>query len=489
MRHKSINTADGLKEMIPVIIFCLAMAVIILIPLRVMSYGFIPPDDAQRHAAKVISQKNWDEILVLRPGFKADCHPGWHAILGAVQRIGGCDQDALVFFSVIFLFILFCIIPIFFLDFPEAWLASLLAAVVFAPHLIMRLLLGRPFIFTMAVILALCFIWPRLKDKKTPYAAMGILTALVALSAWIHSTSWYLFALPVACFFIAREFRAGTRFAVSAVIGIIIGMSLTGHPFLLLKQTWTLATLAFSGVAARRLLVGEFQPFGGDALIVLFMLGLIAWRKIRGRWNIHVIDNPIFILAAAGWALGFAASRFWTDWGMPAAIFWIMAEINDLFNEKAAMASWRRAFIAFAIAVTLFLAMNADTNSRWTYNLTTEYLSSDEPKQAGWLPEPGGIVYSDDMNVFYQTFFKNPKAQWRYILGFEPVMMLPEDLAILRKIHWNFESGKAFEPWVKKMKPADRLIVRGSYNARPAISGLEWDYAATNTWVGRLPKQ
>lgn len=487
MSHKNSNAADGLKELIPVIVFCLAMAVIICIPLQIMSYGFIPPDDAGRHVAKVISGKNWDEILVVRPEFKMDSHPGWHAILGAIHRISECNQDTLILFSVIFLFVLFCAIPVLFLDFPEAWLASLLSLAVFTPNITFRLFLGRPFIFTMMVVLSICFMWPRLKDKKIPYATMGILTALVAMSTWIHA-SWYLFALPVACFFIAREFRAGTRLAISVVIGIIIGAALTGHPYMFLKQTLTHMMLAFGGVQAKRLLVGEFQPFAGEALMVLFVLIVAVWRKTRGKWDTSTIYNPILILAVTGWALGFVASRFWTDWGMPAAIFWIMVQINDFFAEHMEALSWRRVFVAIAICGTLFLSMTADTNSRWTYNLTTEYLSMDDPQQAEWLPEPGGIIYSNDMRVFYQTFFKNPKAPWRYILGFEPAMMPPEDLAILRKISWNFDSKKAFAPWVAKMGPKDRLIIRGSADAKPAISGLEWNYTATNTWIGRIPK-
>ncbi len=479
---------NNMKEKIPVIIFCIALAVIVAIPLKVISYGFIPPDDAQRHAAKVISGKTWEQILVLRPEFKMDSHPGWHAILGAVYKLTGCGADTLVLFSVAALFILFFLIPIFFLDLPEAWLASFLAIIVIAPHLVMRLFLGRPYIFTMAVILVICFLWPRLKEKKTPYTVMGILAALIALATWIHA-SWYLFALPAVCFLIAGEIRAFKCFGLCAAAGIIAGASLTGHPYLFLKQTLTHMLFAFGNIQARRLLVGEFQPFGGDALMVLLILGILVWRHSRGRWDTKAVYNPIFILAALGWALGFAASRFWTDWGLPAAMFWIMSEIYSAYSKTVKRESWQRLFAACAAAAALFLAVTADANSRWTYNLTAEYLSSDDPKQAEWLPEPGGIVYSDDMNIFYQTFFKNPKAPWRYILGFEPAMMPAEDLAILRKIHWNFEAGQAFEPWVKKMRPEDRLIIRGAKSAKPDIPGLEWHYAATNTWSGRLARR
>ena len=63
--------------------------------------------------------------------------------------------------------------------------------------------------------------------------------------------------------------------------------------------------------------------------------------------------------------------------------------------------------------------------------------------------------------------------------------MPPEDLAILRKIQSNWYASQAYEPWVKKMRPEDRLILlQGS---SPTITALEWTYAANNTWIGRLP--
>jgi hypothetical protein len=38
------------------------------------------------------------------------------------------------------------------------------------------------------------------------------------------------------------------------------------------------------------------------------------------------------------------------------------------------------------------------------------------------------------------------------------------------------------------MTIADRLVLLGGPEIRPAIPELEWAYAATNTWVGRLAK-
>jgi len=112
-------------------------------------------------------------------------------------------------------------------------------------------------------------------------------------------------------------------------------------------------------------------------------------------------------------------------------------------DEQLPFESLKRVFITGGLAASLFLATTTDRDNRWTWNLTAEYLTADNPELAGWLPDKGGILYSPDMLLFYETFFKNPTADWRYAVGFEPSMMLPEDLEVLRKAQWNFGDSRA----------------------------------------------
>ncbi len=82
------------------------------------------------------------------------------------------------------------------------------------------------------------------------------------------------------------------------------------------------------------MLVYEFQSSRDDVLMVMVVVGMLAWRKMRGTWNPKIIDNPIFILAVLGWALGFVANRFWFDWGMVAIVAWMSLEYQDVFQNK-----------------------------------------------------------------------------------------------------------------------------------------------------------
>jgi hypothetical protein len=233
----------------------------------------------------------------------------------------------------------------------------------------------------------------------------------------------------------------------------------------------------------------EMYPSDGEIPAVLAVIILLLCRKIHLGWNARAVLNPVFMMMVLGWLLGLKMRRFWWDFGTPAFLAWVALELQEHFENHLSFDSARRLLVTVGIAAGVFLGFTSDRDGRWTANLTTEYLTPETPGIAGWLPEPGGVVYNSDMDVFFQVFFKNPAADWRYILGFESGLMRPDDLETLRKIQWNHGAAfAAYEPWVEKMRPADRMILRASGGKPPDIPELEWHYAASGLWIGRLPQ-
>ncbi len=478
---------SGENGIIPVLAVLMFAIVALYIPFKIISYGFLPSDDALRHAAKAISHKDWGQILVLRPDIKIDSHIGWHTVLAFLNKLTGCSADGLVVFSVVSLFILFCAVPIFFLKYPEAWIFSLLILSLAVNGMLVRIFSGRPYIFTMSCVLVIFLLWKRVKEKSNPWLQTLILIIISALATWIHG-GWYLFVLPVAGFFIAREYKAGLLIGAALIVGIICGAALTGHPVLALYENLRHALRSTVGYPSPIMLVNEFRPFDGDVLVVIAVLLLLLWRLVRKTWDIKIVDNPIFILAFLGWLMGFKVWRFWTDLGIPAIAVWMALELQELLSRNLSLYSWKRVLMVFISGMTLIMIITSNYNGRWTKNLTIQFLSMGNTNNGKWLPEPGGIIYSNDMTVFYQTFYNNPHGNWRYILGFEQSMMRPEDLAILNSIDWNGGAYEAFGPWVKRMKRPDRLILRGPAGP-PQITGLEWYHATHDLWIGRLPRE
>ena len=151
-----LELPEKLRRYVPLAVWALVALVIIIVPLKIIGLGYLPPDDALRHVAKAVSGKPWPEILVVGDTFKIDHNLGWHEILGAVHRVTGWNTENLVVFSVVVLFLVVngAMLPQF--KRPEAWLVALLAAMVIS-DLPQRFMLGRPFILSITVLMTVLF--------------------------------------------------------------------------------------------------------------------------------------------------------------------------------------------------------------------------------------------------------------------------------------------------------------------------------------------
>jgi len=474
---------EKFRRYVPPLVWLIVLLVILAIPLKIISLGYLPADDALRHAAKAVSGKPWPEILVVGDSFKIDHNLGWHAILGALHRSLGWDAEGLVVFSVVILFLIVNGAMLPWLKRPEAWLAALLPAMIIS-DLPQRFMLGRPLILTITVLMTLLFAQSHRKPSRGMFM---FITALMALCTFVHGV-WYLWALPVAAFLFAGQFGWTALLAGAWLTGVALASLLTGHPVDYLTQALQLAFHSIGQHLTNRTEASELQPFSGEILSVILVGALVGLRSLAKLDAPPLVRSPAFWLVCGCWILGFRVSRFWEDWGWPALLVWVVLDVQLLLIARMAADSLRRLWLTLILAAATFLCVTSDLGSRWTQALTWQILTPENPDVGDWMPDKGGIFYTADMTIFYQTFFKNPHGDWRYILGYEPAMMPDDDFATYLKIVWNGGDVKGYAPWVAKMKPADRLVVRGEGGGHPNIPGLEWKYAVTGIWVGRTPR-
>ncbi len=464
----------------------LALAVVAATALRVLARGYLPGDDALRHAAKAVAGKPWSEILLLRPGFDLDSNPGWHAILGAVHGLLGLGAVDLVLVSVALLFVALSIGPILVLRRPEAWLVALVLANVIEPLNMPRLLSGRPFLVSSAVVPLVLLLWRRLEEER-PWPALVLFAGCGAASSWVHG-SFYLLALPVAGVLLAGRVRAAARLAAAFAVGVLAGAVLTGHPLGHLVQMVRHGYVSAGAANPTDALVSEFQPFEGRAVGALVFLLLLAWRRRRAPEAPPPWRDPVAVTTALCWALGYVAARFWVDWGL-LALMTLAAEEAEAALESLSSADERPALVALALSGGLvFLGMGSDVQQRWSPVSGRPFLSRQNPTHVPWLPEPGGVAYSTEMGVFYAVFLVNPDAPWKYALGFEPALMPAEDYAVYRDVKTSHGDFAAYGPWLRKMRGEDRLYVQYRSNQPPPITTLEWFQPTYTIWAGRLPR-
>jgi hypothetical protein len=470
-------------------IILIGVCAFIGLAVRIFQLGFLPPDDALRYAARGVSGKRWAEVIVIRPEITIDHNPGWNLLQRGIYKVTHGEPRELVAFSMVAAFSIFAIVPLFWLRRPEAWIGALTLMMVVFPYFAERLMVGRPFLLTAAVALLLLCWWREDSGAGAIWTKLFASTVLMALCVWIHG-SWYLLGMLPGVFFASRRWRAGFYLVLCWVGGAVMGAIFTGQPWKYLYESVLILFLALGQKVPLNALAGEFQPFQGG-YPALAIVAVVLFARVKSGLSLGgVSKDPALWLAGLGWVLGFKVFRFWLDWGLPALALWTAMQLQELLEANVAL--WRtnvRCGIGAATAALLVILVANDKDERWSRFSRFEAMDAKRAEHAEWVPERGGILYAVNMSVFYETFFTNPRGDWRYILGFEPSFMMPEDYAVFRELWETLNAMKAVQPWVVKMRMADRLVLLGPETTRPALPELEWKYIVKDTWVGRLRRE
>jgi len=485
-RQFDFSFLEPFRRYIPLAAWVIVVLTILMIPLRVIQYGYLPGDDALRHAAEAVSGKSWPEILVLGPAFHFDPNWGWHWFLRQFHLWQHWDTDALVVFALVMLFLVSNGAAMACLKRPEAWLAGFVL-VSLVSDLTPRFMLGRPFVLSAAAMAVILLVWQRHGSSPPKWWTVAWMTPLIAGAVFLHGV-WYLWVLLVAAFFLAGQFRWCCLLAASWIMGAFLGSALTGHPIESMLQAVQLAARAVGMHQTQLTMVSELKPSGGEINTIFLLGGLVVLRQLARLNAPPLVRHPAFWMVALGWVLGCQTSRFWEDWGAPALVILIACDLQLFFEMRFAADSFKRLALVGGLAITTYAVTTNDVNSRWTNHLAWRYLTTDNPDINGWLPDKGGTIYTGDQSLFYQTFFKNPSADWRYIMGFETTLMPDEDFKVYHDVLWNFGDAKSYKPWVDKMRPEDRLVIRGGSANAPPIPQLEWNHGVGDIWIGRLPR-
>jgi hypothetical protein len=477
------NGRAALQRYIPLACWIAVLLTALFICLKIIGYGYLPPGDARRHAAKPFAGKPYSQIVIMRPEYVVDHSPGWEWLLGLLHRAFGWNEDALISFSLASLILWIFCLPLIWLRRPEAWLAAILAQMIAIPELMTRFTQARPYLVTEGVLMALLFSWSNAQSKNPPWWKLLLTSAGFALAIWMHGI-WYFWILLLAAFFLAQRWRQGLWLTVCWAAGTLAAGLLTGKPVSFLYEAVFQASLMYREHLPKWMLVGELQSSEGEFASLTLLALVYLWLKLQNKVLRPLFLQPVFWMIAMNWVLGFMADRFWADWGMPAALVWMAMQFDDTLPAIAAEGSLKRLILCAMIALPLFLDATNDLGRRYTFSNAETFLDAGDPNLNGWLPEKDGVFYSDDMRFFFNAFYKNPAAPWRYMVGFEPALMLPDDLKVYRAIQRNRRDPGAYEPWIKKMRSEDRFAIESL--SQPNLPSLEWTRSG-DCWIGRLP--
>jgi hypothetical protein len=222
---------------------------------------------------------------------------------------------------------------------------------------------------------------------------------------------------------------------------------------------------------------------------VVIVAVVLLWRVARRAWTGAEFTDPTLAGAAIGLVLGHIVGRFWTDWGMVAAAAFVAREFDSALAGEPRGSRGGDVARCAAVCIAFAVVLSADVGGRWSSSQQRPGLHAEDlaPEDRTWFPDSGGIVYNIDMVPFYEMFFQNPTAPWRYLLGFEPTLMRPEDLEVFRALVAKGYAPSACQPWVGRMKPADRFLLTSPPVAVAPFTDLEWrKVRGAGYWLGRV---
>ena len=468
------------------------------IPLKILSLGWYPSDDALRHVAFSTIDAKWSDIVVIEEKYGLDKNKGWHQILKFLYKYCNLEKEHLLFFSVCSLFLLFNLCGIICSPSPVCWCAALLLLLnIEGNYIAQRIILGKPFIFSCAVTLILLRLWcvnATESNKniilKNNWARYLISVFLLSLSVWIHG-NWYLFMLIPLSILISGKAKKAFELTFCLFISVLIGALLSGDFYNFLYYHFFVTFNIFNEHTHNWLLGLEFASGLQEFYWIIFVCIIIIFCIYKNQEKLDDLTNdPIFIMVLLCWMGSILVFRFWLDCGLITLLLWLSYKFNEIIKSSDFLKIPRVRYCLFLfIIVCLVLGFISDTNGRYTKIMMIQPIDfhneTTQKELKGWEPEDGGIIYTTSMRCFYLHFYQYPTSKWKYILGFDPAIMKLEDKQVLRNtVYSGFEEDYA--PWINKMTEKDRFILDKCLKSFPQ---LEWTRGNRTWWIGRLKKK
>jgi len=466
------------------VLLLVILAVFLLVPLRIIAYGYTPPDDALRHTAFSVVNRTWGDVMLLDPRLPAwmDLHPGWHGFLRAMHDVTGWDQGALVTLSILLASWTFVFAGTIASGNPPAWFLACSAMAVLEPALLLKLTLGRPLFASMTAIMVLLFIWTRRQPLRP--AVEAVVTGLVlTVSLLLHSSAWYLWLITVPPLVACRRWRTLAMLGACFGTALAVTTAVNGWYNVIVLPIEQLRLALFQAGTLTPDLATELQPSGAPVFGILCVTLVLLARRSGVRSLTDQLMQVDFLLMVTAWLMGLHVARFWVEWGLPAMAVCFTRQLGEgLGISFEGLRRRAGAVLLFgAAAATYYLSLTADLGGRYTNVLKNPLLFAPRDEIATDMPEPGGVLYSIDMGAFYSLFHRLPDARFRYATAYEPGLMPADDQAVRRNIQiLNLTAD--YKPWFDKMRPADRVLLRGA--VAPQWPGMSFTpfYGA---WIGR----
>lgn len=269
------------------------------------------------------------------------------------------------------------------------------------------------------------------------------------------------------------------------LLSTVIGAFMTGEFNEFLHFHYSATLNIFSEKIYNWQLVTEFAEGNIHIFWVfpsIFIITLLVYSK---KLKLNDLSNdPLFILILLTWLLSIRVVRFWVDWGIVALMYWSSIKLSELISD---MESIKKPFLKKVLFVTIMVsAVIIIPSHKWNNKKerANYFVDFSRKEFSDFKPSDNGIIYNDSMRHFYHQYFTDPKAKYKYILGFEPAIMPDDDKKTFREITYSDFHFKAYEPWINKLTEKDRIFA--SVDLSSNYPQLDWIKVSKNLYIGKI---
>ena len=405
-------------------------AILVFIPLKILSYGWSP------NYAMLISSaltQNGD-IAISQETIKESIKDN--------KTIYDKAKENNLIYIVTGTFIVFNIIGLCFAQNSFAWFASLTILMIANGNFIIRILNCSPQILLCLLLLCLYPMFSSYLQKNPKTASVAIILYILMLRSIIPPE-------------------------VYAINEININYS----------YLWELP-------------LADFVPLLIENCWLFFAFLLIGLSSYKNKTRlIQQFDNPILFIALLLQLminLGYSDLAMFRD---TLAIIWMTEELSEIIKKSACFKELRvKAALGCFVLIVFTLMTTHDGLGRYSKTAIERMpvdFSLKELKE--WAPEPGGIIYNDNLDFAVSQYYSKPNAEYSYVYlnNFSLFEKERENILNIKRMLRNNQTPLPdfYENWVEQMTPKDRLIASKKING---LENIEWLQCGRVLWLGRL---
>ena len=236
----------------------------------------------------------------------------------------------------------------------------------------------------------------------------------------------------------------------------------------------------------------DFIPILVENCWLFFAFNIIWLSSYKKKTSIsQQLDSPVLLVALL---LQILINIGYIDFAMfrdTLVLIWMTEQLSEIIEKSSCFKELRvKTALGIYVLVVFFLLATHDGEGRYSKKAIDSMPINFSLKELdGWKPEPGGVIFNDNIDFAISQYYSKPDANYSfsYLNNFSLFEKERENILNIKRMINNkkIPLPDFYEEWVEQMSHKDRLIASKRING---LENIEWLKCGRKLWLGRLKK-